>query len=367
MSSNSSPRTPKSTGSPKDEAARILLRMSQSGASPSPSRSSRLPPTTTAPQAGGAQLENAMQQGRPSAVRRVTSPLRPAPAEARYSESSGRFIAPVSERPPPPRIGPLADRTRPGQYLPITRQNQPDAFRSAQEMQEVAQWQRDHPLNAHVSGGSRPASVSVAESEPESDIAEEDDDKTGDYNQPGPSHKAKGKQPALPTANPRPMAGPNAGPGSGSGNTTATSNGDHRAWKFGQPQPGPLAFRVPTGATSYKDVLLPADKRIDFNNRASVNAANRYARQIILRARTALGLPPLRPSTQGREYDQERDDILEYLIDEYAAQNNGAQISNAELADLYNDLYPGENRTSASIASHVGITPELRAARAQYQ
>lgn len=356
MSSHASPRA-----SPDDEAARTLLEMSRSVDSPSPSRLPGLTRMDTPPLAGSVAPGTVLAQGTLSTVRLVQSPLRPASNVARYSASAGRFTTPESERLPPPRVGlPLVDRTRPGLYRSITREVQPDAFRSAEEMQEVARFQRAHGLNSGVPAGSRPTPEVDWESEPESEPLEQvDDDVTGDYGAPVSS----GKRPVVAArSGPAPLAA------AGDINTVAaTNNGDHQAWKVSQPQPRPLAFNVPTGLGTFKRELLPANRNIDFNDPVSVRAANKYARQVIHRARKAHGLPPLRTSTQGREYDQERNDMLEAIIVGFAAQNNGAQISLRELTDLYNEEYPDEDRSRESITSHINRVPELKAKRDSYR
>ena len=151
----------------------------------------------------------------------------------------------------------------------------------------------------------------------------------------------------------------------GQDDEAGAGNGAHKSWKVNEPQPLPLTFRVPTSATTWKTEQL--NKTVNFSSKASVTAANKAARQIVLRARNALGLPPLRSSTKGREYDQERDNAIEALYVDFAVGNNSARISYSQLAERYNELYPGENRSTASISSHVDKTVQLKAVRDKYE
>ena len=151
----------------------------------------------------------------------------------------------------------------------------------------------------------------------------------------------------------------------GQDDEAGAGNGGHTSWKVNKPQALPLTFRVPTSATTWKIEQL--NKEVDFTSKASVTAANKAARQVILRARNALGLPPLRPSTRGREFDQERDDVIEALYIDYAEQNSGARIWCPQLVERYNNLYPDENRSSSSISAHVDRTPQLKTVRDKYR
>lgn len=106
---------------------------------------------------------------------------------------------------------------------------------------------------------------------------------------------------------------------------------------------------------------------VDFDNPVDVAKANKARRLAVWREKSKLGMAMLRPSTQDRAYDQTRDDAIESIIDSYAALHNGALASYKRIHAEYNQLYPVENRITASISSHISKMPQLRAARARYE
>ncbi|KAK4542005.1 hypothetical protein LTR36_007205 [Oleoguttula mirabilis] len=320
--------------------------------------------------------------------------LRPSPSgqavvRPPYSSSTGRHVQPLMQS--YPRVGlPRADTRAPGQYVFINRQTDPNAFHTSAHGGNVLPQPKIERLRAALRTEGRGSDgTSLAEPDDDEEMAESspslpeeiDDDDTGDYGVPGPSRRSR-PVPAV-RSGIRPAADADDGEeeesedeeideddvaATAGGPTGVTAaNGNHRSWKLKQPQPLPLYFNVPTGPDSWKREPLPAHKTINFDDAASVQAANKYARQIIHRARKALSLPPLRPSTQGREYDQEKDDVLGAIMISYAEQHNGAQIALRELTALYNAEYPNENRLQSSIATHVDRIKELKAERDSYR
>ena len=142
---------------------------------------------------------------------------------------------------------------------------------------------------------------------------------------------------------------------------------DEPAWKVGQQvvQNPTATFYIPT-ATGDSEVRR-LKRPYDFNDRAEVAAANKVCRLQIWRRKKTLGMAGLRESTQDRHYTKEHDDMIIALHDEYAANNNGRQISFAQLTREFNQLFDGQDRTLPSITSHLHKVARLKTHRQSYR
>ena len=107
---------------------------------------------------------------------------------------------------------------------------------------------------------------------------------------------------------------------------------------------------------------------VDFNSRYSVNKANKTRRLEVNRAKKRHGFtgPLKRPSTKGREYTADNDNMIRILHQDYAKANNNQRIPVAELTDRYSQLFPTEGRTVSSITSHIERIQALKDMRNSY-
>ncbi|KAK5126003.1 hypothetical protein LTR85_011358 [Meristemomyces frigidus] len=137
---------------------------------------------------------------------------------------------------------------------------------------------------------------------------------------------------------------------------------DTPPWRVGNPVRQPLLYNVPVagGGSEQRRIAF----MVDFDDAEDVAKANKARRLAVWREKPKLGMAVLRPGTRGRAYDQTHDDAIERIIDQYAALHNGALASYKQIHAEYTQQYPAENRTSASISSHIMKVPQLRAARA---
>lgn len=140
---------------------------------------------------------------------------------------------------------------------------------------------------------------------------------------------------------------------------------DQAPWVVGRPQRQPLAYPIPTanGGTERRQIAFT----VDFADRDSVDKANKARRLAVWRAKKALNMAVLRPSTQDRKYTEESHDMIACLHEDYAMQNGGYQTPYWLLTESYNALFPNENRTESSISSHIAHVPELKAMRGLYR
>ena len=135
-------------------------------------------------------------------------------------------------------------------------------------------------------------------------------------------------------------------------------------WKVGKPKSLPLVYMVPadaSGGTKTRTIK----HAVDFSSEKSVQKANKTRGLEIWRARDRLGLRAQmkRPSTRGREYNQANNAWIKRTYEQYAANNSGRRIPAAELTRRYNAHFSTENRSVASINSHIDRDGELRAVR----
>ena len=138
-----------------------------------------------------------------------------------------------------------------------------------------------------------------------------------------------------------------------------------KGWRVGNPVSLPPTYAVPIDLQgSVKYVTLK--RAIDFSSADSIRAANKSRRQRIDRARRRIGMPLRRPSVRGREYTDENNFFLDYAQWDYAQANNNAMMPFEELKTLYNDTFPTEHRTAASISSHISKIPGLKNQRSGY-
>ena len=136
-------------------------------------------------------------------------------------------------------------------------------------------------------------------------------------------------------------------------------------WRKGQPRAQPLTYAIPTdvnGAKEYRRIKF----EVDFSDADSVEKANKIRRQGLYRAGRRLNLPLKRPSTQGRQYTQVNNNWIMAKYDRFAADNNGTRITMAELHQQYDQQFPTEGRTQASLATHVDRVDYLRAKKNSY-
>ena len=124
----------------------------------------------------------------------------------------------------------------------------------------------------------------------------------------------------------------------------------------------PLTYHVPRdqhGGT----VLMTIPRVINFNNRQELDYANKLRNQNISRRR----LTPLkRPSTRNRQYT---DANVQWAIAEYhhwASIVGGSRMPMPNFHVAYNNRFPDENRTVASLAAWINRTPAILAVRNSY-
>lgn len=136
-------------------------------------------------------------------------------------------------------------------------------------------------------------------------------------------------------------------------------------WKVGRPQPQPLTYKVPTagGGSETRQIAF----NVDFSDSKSVEQGNKRRRLGVWRRKVALGMAVMRPSTRGREYTQENNNVILAIHQEYAESNNNLQIPYSMLTNLYNDIFTTENRSESSISSHVARVAELKTERNTYR
>lgn len=140
---------------------------------------------------------------------------------------------------------------------------------------------------------------------------------------------------------------------------------EQEVWKVGQPQTQPLTYQVVAKDGRYraKDIAFT----VDFTDPDSVRKANKARALGVWRAKRSLNIDdPLRPSTAGREYSEVNDDFIAIIHEEWAQENDGERITMPELTRIYNEQFPGEDRSRASISSHVDHIKELKDMRASY-
>ena len=138
-------------------------------------------------------------------------------------------------------------------------------------------------------------------------------------------------------------------------------------WKINQPRTQPLAYWVPSDASG-GEIWKSIQFTVDFTSRASVNKANKARRLSIWRAKNILGLHDQmkRPSTKGREYTDQNYQWILAEHAQHAAINNNERIPLDNLTTRYNQRFPTENRTTASLTSYIDRKSGLNAARKTY-
>ena len=122
----------------------------------------------------------------------------------------------------------------------------------------------------------------------------------------------------------------------------------------------PLGYQVPTDLNGGTRIMLLVRRGTDFNSRDFINKANKQRQLTLHRARTSLGMPPLRASTRDRIYTPANHQYIHHLYTEYGAKNYGCRISPRLLTNLYNEQFPTENRTRPSIEGYVNRQADLR-------
>ena len=142
---------------------------------------------------------------------------------------------------------------------------------------------------------------------------------------------------------------------------------DDDTWRVGAPKSQPLGYMIPADANGGKKSKTIAFT-VDFTSSESVNKANKTRRLEIWRAKKRHGLDHQlkRASTVGREYTDKNDFWIVLAHEDYALRNSGLKIPLGELANWYNEHFETEERTQASITSHMDRIEELKAMRATY-
>ncbi|KAF2767840.1 hypothetical protein EJ03DRAFT_140847 [Teratosphaeria nubilosa] len=142
-----------------------------------------------------------------------------------------------------------------------------------------------------------------------------------------------------------------------------------KPWRKG-PTPAQFTFLVPTdknGGTEEKHL----DGPYDFFKTRDVKAANKLRSQAIRRAKQrAWGkddYPKARPSVEDRKYLDKHNELIKKLYEDYAKKHNNTRMSTGQLAAAFNRHFPNEeDRTDASLASHIDRRPELKAVKLKY-
>jgi hypothetical protein len=105
---------------------------------------------------------------------------------------------------------------------------------------------------------------------------------------------------------------------------------------------------------------------VNFDDRNSIDKARKVRRLGLDRGRKAAGLPVKHPSTKGREFTAAHEDWVIQEHANYAFANSNRRIPMAELTNRYNQRFPTENRTEASIRSWIDRNATVKAARQSY-
>lgn len=121
-------------------------------------------------------------------------------------------------------------------------------------------------------------------------------------------------------------------------------------WKYGDAKSQPLTYYVhanATGGLKAKTIKY----NVDFNDRESVNKANKTRRLEVNRskARNHITGPLKRPSTKGREYTAENDQAIVDFHEDWAKNNDGQKIPALQLTGLYNRRFPEMKRSTNSL------------------
>lgn len=116
--------------------------------------------------------------------------------------------------------------------------------------------------------------------------------------------------------------------GSAASTTTATTGTpasvlpQGETWKYQQPMAQPLGYLVAADANGNERERI-YQHQVDFNDRASVNKANKARREEVYRARVRYGLPLARESMRGREVTETHFDWIAIAHEAYAILHDG--------------------------------------------
>lgn len=137
-------------------------------------------------------------------------------------------------------------------------------------------------------------------------------------------------------------------------------------WEIGGHYLQPLQFEVPTDAAG-GTATRQYGRLVDFNDAVQVRAANRYRTQMVRRAKERHGIMDrMRASTVGRVFTEAQLIAITTMHEHYSEENQGARIPPSELAVLFNQEFPGEDRTALSLQSVIGRDKDLKENRGSY-
>ncbi|KAK3697486.1 hypothetical protein LTR37_017432 [Vermiconidia calcicola] len=284
---------------------------------------------------------------------------------------------------------PKPDLRRPGQWLQMTRDTHPEAFKTPEEVAEsqaaVSKFIGRTAANPLVPGA-RTTGTAPAGDDEESvydQTASEGGDDTGSEYTPSGTQRKRASRTG-PAAMQQQSEGEDSeeegelDPADYEDEDEASENGQGAApadakqvndptWKINQPRTQPLAYWVPSDASG-GEIWKSIQFTVDFTSRASVNKANKARRLSIWRAKNILGLHDQmkRPSTKGREYTDQNYQWILAEHAQHAAINNNERIPLDNLTTRYNQRFPTENRTTASLTSYIDRKSGLNAARKTY-
>lgn len=139
--------------------------------------------------------------------------------------------------------------------------------------------------------------------------------------------------------------------------------GDH--WKFKQFTAAPLGYRTAADAEGGERILT-YPYPIDFNNRESVNLANKTRAREVYRARKRFGLPLARESMAGREFTTMHFDWLSIAHEAYAMLHNG-QLIPWNILFLWWNFCWRDGRSESSLRALYHRTQEFKDLRQGYE
>lgn len=124
-----------------------------------------------------------------------------------------------------------------------------------------------------------------------------------------------------------------------------------QGWKYMVPKSLPLHYYIHTDAVGGVKAKTIKHK-VDFNSRDLVTKANKTRRLEMVRAKKRAGIieQVKRPPTKGREYTAENDNWIISAYRDFARFNNNHRMPASELMRRYNNQFPAEGRSEASLS-----------------
>ena len=202
---------------------------------------------------------------------------------------------------------------------------------------------------------------SSGEEETEDTSQGSDEDNSGTY-QPPPSSSAGPS-----TTAPAPTAS-----SSSSVTTTTAATGtpasvlpQGQTWKYQQPMPQPLGYLIAADANG-NERTRTYQHPVDFNDRASVNRANKARREEVYRARARYNLPLARESMAGREFTRTHFDWIAIAHEAYAILHEGRVIPFNILALWWRFCWQ-DGRTEQALGALESRNQDFKDLRRQYR